>query len=687
MNRTEVALKYAKSLYIPAGRFGSSLNQTHAMCFAAELMKLGFMPSKKLVVALETLTCAVLARLLSETVAVLKKLKGDHVEHKPFYPDFPVQVMEMSHAQLFANAIWHYWTCGQWRPGYEKLPREYHFENVEFKEIGLIDKEDEFNRIFTRLLTSNESLSDGDKKTIEWFIDEVKVLGATDIDAIDIPYKENLCYVAGLLLERGGDIIPVVKTATDVLRIATHLSGGDISLGSNTKFKSLKRSLRRKLVTALEGVIREEDIARHRNKWVRLFHNLHVGEFSSKVYQIAKKVRENQRIVTFNSRVEDAITWYAFDKVITLLKQRPGEFARRLNHLLSTFHRKMEIVDAFLLVAKDIPTRVLLQLYGSLKVRDADMEKRIVFPKGNTQRAQIICGLPAMDKDALNSLRIGIMSILRARFSELDALGTVYIDPALCNCPLPTQQRSASEGLLQVARGTPLPIAGDKGTLRFFIYWKGIDIDLSATVHDENFEYLYHLSYTNLKSQTYKACHSGDIVSAPHGASEFIDITIDPALQNGVRYVAMNVFVYNGPTFAEHEECFVGWMTRTKPNKNAIFDPKTVEQKVDLRSNSKNCIPVVFDLKERRAIWTDVTTCRNIGRGGNNVESNLASIKDVLEAVTSLDNKATLYELFKLHAEVRGDLVINREEAQTVFSMTDGITPFDISIINSEYVV
>jgi hypothetical protein len=92
MNRTEVALKYAKSLYIPAGRFGSSLNQTHAMCFAAELMKLGFMPSKKLVVALETLTCAVLARLLSETVAVLKKLKGDHVEHKPFYPDFPVQV-------------------------------------------------------------------------------------------------------------------------------------------------------------------------------------------------------------------------------------------------------------------------------------------------------------------------------------------------------------------------------------------------------------------------------------------------------------------------------------------------------------------------------------------------------------------------------------------------------------------
>jgi len=287
----------------------------------------------------------------------------------------------------------------------------------------------------------------------------------------------------------------------------------------------------------------------------------------------------------------------------------------------------------------------------------------------------------------VNRLKDGINLVLHERFSELGELGKVWINPDLAGCPLPTQQRSASESLITVGRGTKLPLGTDKDTLRMFIYWKGQDIDLSATLYDEDFKLIQHVSYTNLKSDGFQACHSGDITRAPNGASEFIDITMPQAVKMGARYVTMNVLVYAGPSFADHEECFAGWMTRSKPQSNEIYDAKTVEQKVDLRNASRNAIPVIFDLLERKAIWADVATPRSSYYGGNNVESNRASIENTMQAIATMKNKLSLYELFKLHADVRGTIVENKEDADLVFSMYEGTTPYNIAEINSEYLV
>jgi hypothetical protein len=201
------------------------------------------------------------------------------------------------------------------------------------------------------------------------------------------------------------------------------------------------------------------------------------------------------------------------------------------------------------------------------------------------------------------------------------------------------------------------------------------------------------IAYTKLRSAHYEACHSGDETRAPapNGASEFIDITIDKAAEHGIRYVVMNVLVYAGPTFEEHETCFAGWMTRKHPSSNEIFDAKTVEQKVDLKSKAKNAIPVVFDLVTRKAIWTDLATARNVRWGGhrvgNNVEANRASIEQTLQAIVSSASKLSLHKLFTLHAQARGEIVENKENAETIFSLYEGTTPYDINVISSEYLV
>lgn len=685
---------------LPVFTKGKSNNKNLALTFNAELMRLGFVMSKDLFELVSSLDVASIEDLYKKCVPILKKMKGDDVKYKPLYPNFPKQVMEASYLELYLNAILHYWTFGQWKPNYEELPREIAFEDSKFISLDTCKFQDVVNT-FGALMGSNTSLSQEDKYIVEWFLSsDLKLPFPKD----GIPFKETLCMVAASAIKRGetSRFKSIVKTPTDVLRVITHLSGGDISLSESTKFKSLPNKTRRLFCDSLEGMLKfesaEGDFVRHKSKWIKAFHSLHVGDYKNryvKTFEIAQVLRNGtwgnkNKIVTYGYQVEKYLAENNINSLIPILKERPGEFARRLDHVLRISHAAQHpsVIDSFAQVAPKVSTRVLLQVGAHIKSRSDDFT-RVAFPKGNMQAAQILKSQTPFGKITTNLVDVAVRDALVEKFSKLEALGNVWIDPELKGCPVPMQQRSASTGLFQVARGTRLPIS-DKDTLRLFIYWVGQDIDLSASLHNEDFKMLSHISYTNLKSEKYKACHSGDITSAPRGAAEFIDITIDGALKYGARYIVMNVFVFSGPTFSEHEACYAGWMTKDKPNAGDIFDPKLVEQKIDLRSTAKNAIPVVFDLKERKGIWCDLVTKRNtygdaFNPLGNNVENNRASIGDTLKAILNLENKPNLYDLFALHGKARGTIVTDREKADTVFALDDGVTPFDINTISSDF--
>jgi len=687
--KTQICLAKLSGLVVPTTLRGDS--KLLAATLNTEMMNLGFIMSEELFGVLSVTEPGTAQTLSVEVLKVLKKMKGADVKYKPMYPNFPKQVMEAASLELYFNAILHYWTLGEWKPEYVKELRELSDISTKLQSINLLEEED-FANFFGQLLTSNDSLSDGDKKIVEWYIDNYDSLQYPDV----IPYKETMCIVAGKFMETGRGLAGLIHTATDVLRIATYLSDGDVSLAMNTKFKSLPRKYRRSLVIELDRVISEEDIKRHRNKWNKLFHSLHVCEYSDKkACSIATKVRGNKKLYSTLGDVEARLSNADFTGAAKILEKRPGEFARRLDHLLRDLPSEdaLYIVDKFMSVAPKVSTRVLTQVLGHFGSRTKGSE-RVVFPKGSTTKAQIIEPTPGKISSAsIKYLFDGIFSVLSNRFHDLGTLNTVWVDPLLKGCPLPAAQRSASEGLNTVARGTRLPM-GDDNTLRMFIYWVGRDIDLSATLHNDKFDYVGHISYTNLREKAFEAYHSGDITMAHEGASEFIDITLDKLAKNDIRYIVMNVFVYAGPNFNEHEKCYAGWMTRSKPLSNEVYEPKTVKSKIDLVSASRNAIPVIFDVWTREAIWCDLVTrgvrgMRDRGNlySGNNLESNFASIQQVLASITNLHNKFTLYNLFSLHAQSRGVLVENREDAETVFALEDGIGPYDINLINSDYLV
>lgn len=657
---------------------------------------LGYTFSLELLERIRTLSEAEFFPLYSEVVTVLKEMVGASRKYKPMYPNFPEQVMEASEGELYLQAITH---CLTWQlPVHEVKKRLPLLRESRLKVIQL-GTDEELLQTGMNLLRAKSSLSAQDKEDLAALLTECD--GIAEALPPEIPHKENAAVVASILLRADklppGFFATYCKTAIDVLRLAVALSDGDVSLAAPAKFRKFSRAERRLLLRLLEASPNlAEDMLRYKGRWIRLGEILHPFEYKDRYPQTAEAfdiLRNNRRLETFNSKVELALACGDVHEATSLLVQRPGEFARRLDHLLRLAADRDEVLRSFAQVAPLVSTPVLLQALNHFEKREAYGEWRTFFPKGEVAKVQTIANaLPQLPEDVRASAARRCREALLERFAALPSLGKVYLDPRLQEQLVPFSQRSASKALRTIVRGSRLPIP-EGSTIRFFTWWKEgivnnvptgrVDVDLSAVLYDADWKYMEHISYTNLRSEKYRAYHSGDIVRAPMGACEFIDVDIESVLHYGGRYVVMSLNSFTSQPYCDLPECYAGWMIRKAPQSGEIFEPQTVQDKSDLASRSTICIPVILDLAERKVIWTDIAL-RSHPRFVNNVEANGGGVEWMGRALTSLV-KPTLYELFTLHAQARGTLTDRADEADTVFSMDEGITPFDLEIIMADF--
>lgn len=666
-------------------------DQAYVASFVKNLESVGYSASQELVQACSQLTLAELTELNGDVLTALKLARGAHLEFKPMYPNFPKQVMDMSEARLYLNAFVHYITDGKLLPASEKQPRPELKDKVELKALNL-GTQQEFERIFMRLVGSNTSISQQDKDDVAWFIAHY----GDDIDLLVppmIPHRETKAFVCAQLIRhtsKARQRVPALcDTPTDILRLAVALSDGDVSLAAVTKFRNFSRPERRMLLTTLEAQKNlTEDMLRWKGRWIRLGERLHPREMKARFPKSAEAfgiLRNDVNVETFNSKLESALEHKDISEIIALLKSRPGEFARRLDHVLrlSDEDEADLVVAEFDKVASKVSTPLLLQLVQHFKTRNEPREFRVFLPKGQVAKAQSIPNkLPKLDPSVCEFAVSVCTKPLVDKFKILPRLGKCYVDPELKNFLVPFSQRSASKSLRTATRGSRLRLS-DADTLRFFIWWKNgrgrADLDLSAVMFKEDFTYHSVVAFYNLKD--IGGHHSGDIVDAPNGASEFIDVSRKRCIEAGARYVAMVVSSYSGQPYCDLPECFAGWMAREKPNSGEIYDPRTVQDKLDLSANSKIAIPAVFDLKDGQVIWADLSLTQ-WPFWYNTVAANLWGIQLMLKSMLNL-NKPNLYDLFKMHAELRGEIVADEKDADKVFSVAKG-TPFELTMIGTE---
>lgn len=697
-------------------------NKKEALTILSNAQSLGFEISTQLVYALsfaEKNDTHVFWRWFSSEI---KKSFGYHKEYKPMYPNFPQQVISATDEQLMLNALKHYdadLSGNRFIPETSTAMREPLDVNKEPLKAIVIYHDDDIEHQLVSLLNSNSSLSVEDAQAVVLlynYLNEKGRINEAFIASTAIEQKETLALFANLLLKNNRQlkhcIFDLLSSPTDVLRIAVAYSDGDVSLSNATKFKSFPRSLRKDYLCFLESLFAKtqdadqllENMYSYEQMWKKLSHSLHVGEYNEKYPLSVKAVmnlRNGVKPQNYNACVDSLIQSDVL-QAANLLKQRPGVFARNLSRLLQVSSTmvndlvSLDILSLFSSVAHSVATPVLVQLHSHFKASPSAV--RVFMPKGGLSKVYATeNNLTQLDSELSTLVTQLCEDTLIKRFSQLPSLGNVYIDPQLKKQFVPFAQRSASKALHTVTRGSRFEM--EKGDIiRLFLGWSEngidkngekygvgrVDIDLSCLLIDENYKTMEVCSYYNLRNNSGALVHSGDITSAPKGAAEYIDID-KSKLDGQTKYVAMVISSYTKQPYADLPECFAGWMQRDKAQKGKIFEYSTVKNKIDLTSQSMQLMPAIFDIEKNEFIWTDISVPSNFA-AVNNVTTNDNALTHTVRAMVNLQ-KPTLYDLFEMHAKARGVIVQKVEDADTVFSMTQGITPFMFEEINSQYLI
>jgi stress response protein SCP2 len=180
----------------------------------------------------------------------------------------------------------------------------------------------------------------------------------------------------------------------------------------------------------------------------------------------------------------------------------------------------------------------------------------------------------------------------------------LVVDQDILRVALPLSEKNKSTGFTIMPRGSSMQV--EANILRFFIYWKQTrrrtDYDLSAIILDENFQSAGQVSWTNLTMMG--GTHSGDLTDATDGATEFIDLDLRTIGKHvSGKYIVPTINIYSGESFTEVQECFFGFMNRTKEQQGKPFEPATVRMKSDIRGDGRIALPLIF-MRDDEGSWS-----------------------------------------------------------------------------------
>ena len=414
-----------------------------------------------------------------------------------------------------------------------------------------------------------------------------------------------------------------------------------------------------------------------RSMWVRFIRALRLAEYAGKPeFAYLKELIDvfyNKAYTVYQGTVNSYRLKADAGNTFTLLKQRPGLFARSLFANMLWFGAD-ETLQAFEEVMPQVPTRLVitLNMYAS-NYFDAK-QKRSVKPLGGTNKMIAPNQLLSIySEEELEGMVAKVKELcikaIRHRFSQMETTSkTMYIDPALYNIPLAIGDRSETVQDISCApMGTRFPIEGN--AVRLFMQWgkdlpaQHLDMDLSCRIiSPEKIEYC---SFNCLV--TTGAKHSGDIQYIPNkvGTAEYIELDINALTQAGAKYVVFTSNAYSNGAISPN--LVVGWMNSAHPmkisNKTGVaYDPSCVQHQVRVsQSLTKGLVFGVLDVEAREIIWLEMSFSGQIVQ--------LMSVEGATTLLKKLRSKMSIGNLLEVKAEAQGIEVVETTEADEVYSM------------------
>ncbi len=597
---------------------------------------------------------------------VLQEITGANLKmgEVVVYKNFPAEVLEMDRAEYWGKQICMYWGMpNEWFTQAE-VPRDALFDKLTPKVLQLANLQltnDNSARIILDGLLGQPVRWTPEQSEFVLFLSEI-----LPINPAKIPFKENLVTLVASLIERG--VMVKLGSATDVLRLGIGLSGGDVSQATPSKFISFNRKTRKYLLGLLDGCENlEEDMARDKNKWKKFIRALHPGDYAFKKVQKAYDRLYNNKVKSWNSRVEKLLA-QPNRKVLGLLEERPGEFVRRLRKLSNIFpvgtNRRFEKVAPRLTVAQLLKTQSYLGTIGARKWRT-------FAPKGSWSKVQVIDNkikLPFADDLA--------QIIRKALKKKLGGMKIARLDDSTKLIKLQTN----GADLTPYGRGTVFPIPENIKFIRSASYWKCkrgygntwfdngwnfFDADWkdmgaccwSNPQYTGNRGQNYWYSQRNVPQQDKSAIFSGDPTNSKTSdgrACQMIDIYPERLLAQGVRYAVWNILCYSRIKFSDAGEVFGGLQWGEEPQAGELFEPSRCQLAFQLTGDAYTKYVLYIDLKERKVVYMD----SGLKASTSSADSNGPVLQEKMPAfVEYLDTLPSVYDLFEHCPESKKGIV------------------------------
>lgn len=703
---TSVFAYTLKNGYIPVVQ--TVKNNTLSSAFVAEMAKYGYLVDY-------TQAASIPTQDMKDILTAARSVSLSDKDMVPFYPNFPEQVQQMDIVDLLVDQIMHYMTQGTYTYRLiagEDNRRAMELKDmiVQGTPVSIGGMELVENTIRTMVCGSSalsESQTEGLAVLTKFHIEHTQSDSVAIDSMMDATNNENAAVMFNILVSREKSLASRAQRTPDVSRYVSmmvnkgeKLKNTDVILRAmlmgysypvnifheaeyqeavsnlNDNYartvrmsnapKSVKKSVMKALDTCLSsyhetGDFSGDKLVAHRVLWRTVANMIHGYDFvkeHSAGHLALDIIYDNVNYQTLNSVVEMNLNSGNVDNVVEMLMEHaPGNLLRRVVALARRTHTNKEskvLVDAIRTVGKNSTLSTLIGAYNGVRNANYD-HPRIIRTKNAVK--QINTSREPIGEDIQNALCSAIEDSMLAILSTMDA--PVSPVGATDATPVALSQRHDSDSSYSILRGETLDIDNTATTLRLFTHWfnsdheGSVDIDLSGIGMDADFNTVDVCTWNSYGDARQWSTYSGDIVNAPRptGATEYVDIYIDGARKEGIKYVALGVTSYSGQKIAD-VDVVAGVMPLVDAQAGDVFEPRNCLINAQLSTQSTKCAVLMVDVDDLTMTWIDSTT-GSLGAGTSEAGYNMVPVATLNEVAryTSTCELFTYGHLAKLYAQ------------------------------------
>jgi hypothetical protein len=616
------------------------------------LKYLGYIPSVELCKSLVAASNEDLISWWKEFVVVAKEVTGDSKKMDKFvvFKNFPKEVLDKSTAEYWFAQILMYWGFPNDLFTEKPVAREKLSEETNLKVLSTVE-DGTVQSIFLSLLENPSRWTDQQKEDV-FFLFGLAEEKFVNLD--HAKFKENGVELAvkALSFAPKGDYKELLKvvqcsSATDLLRLAAGMSGGDPSLKEVVKFKKFSRPERKFLLSLLNDSSNlMEDVGARPELFKKLFKSLHPGDYATfkNVHEVYDKLY-NKTYETFNSSVAKGIE-KADGAVLDLLNARPGIFVRKFHELYSKFDNLA--VEKFIEVLPSLTNLQLLKMSKYLETINV-REKLMFPPKGNWTKVVVEPNnKKKIAQNHLCVLQFEIKDVLTKRLEKSLPMG-VDLGDKLQNIKLQTNDQE----LAPYGRGTVFDIPKDAAFIRSASYWETGGNSYNNIWYDNGWNFFNdtwdpvgvcnwdHPDYGGLAVFSGDPTNSKDLKGR---ACQMIDLYFDKLQKAGVKYAVWSTLCYSKIPFSKSKEVLATLQFGSEPMEGKLYEPSRAQMVFPLKGDALSKYIAYVDIPNRKLVYMDANLFSNVHSAGLNGNK----LKEIMPAyVEYIDSLPSVFDLFK----------------------------------------